>query len=110
MNRLRFGIAGMGGLLALGLVQGASADAIDGNWCAGDGRHLSVNGSTVVTPGGAELDVPYDRHAMSYTVPDAEPGAGELLALRVVSDTELRVATALADSETETWRRCEFTS
>lgn len=110
MKSVQLVIAGLGGLVAMGLASSASADAIDGNWCAEDGRHLSVQGSKVVTPGGVELQVPYDRHAMSYTVPESEPGAGEMMALRVVSDNELWVTLAVAGSEKESWRRCEFTS
>jgi len=30
----------------------ARADAIDGEWCAGDGRHFSIRGPAITTPGG----------------------------------------------------------
>ena len=83
-------------LLALAM-PAARADAIDGNWCADDGRHMAIGGSGVVTPGGVAIDVAYDRHAMSYTVPGAESGG-------------LHSALAAAGSVTEVWRSCELTS
>jgi len=40
--------------LAAGLLTAvpARADAIDGNWCAGDGRSMTISGPAIVTPGG----------------------------------------------------------
>ena len=72
-------------LLALPLLAlsggAALADAIDGDWCHGDGRRLSINGPDIVTPGGARLKGDYDRHHFSYVVPASEPGAGGTVAM-----------------------------
>ena len=38
----------------------ARADAIDGDWCHGDGQRLSINGPDITTPGGARLKGDYD--------------------------------------------------
>jgi hypothetical protein len=50
----------------------ARADAIDGNWCNGDGRHFSINGATIVTTEGTKTDGNYSRHAFSYTIPSPD--------------------------------------
>jgi hypothetical protein len=40
----------------------ALADRIDGDWCAADGRNLSINGANIKTPGGAAITGDYARH------------------------------------------------
>jgi len=65
-------------LLTLPLVSlfggAALADAIDGDWCHGDGRRLSINGPDITTPGGTHLKGDYDRHHFSYVVPGVRAG------------------------------------
>ncbi len=55
----------------------ALADKIDGNWCSAKGRSISVDGSSVVTPGGTAIIANYDRHHVDFVIPDGEPGAGD---------------------------------
>src|SRR5437879_13175041 len=55
----------------------ARADAIDGEWCASDGAHMSIAGPDVTTPGGMRIKGNYSRHAFDYVVPTGETGAGE---------------------------------
>ena len=64
----------------------ALADAIDGDWCHGDGRRLSINGPDIVTPGGAHLKGDYDRHHFAYVVPSSEPGAGATVTMVLLSE------------------------
>ena len=50
----------------------ARADAIDGDWCRPDGKHMSIRGPEIVTPMGTHTRGNYDRHAFSYAVPAKE--------------------------------------
>jgi len=55
----------------------ARADAIDGHWCAKDGRRLEIAGPTIVTPFGARVGGEYDRHHFSYIAPASDKNAGQ---------------------------------
>jgi hypothetical protein len=94
--------------LALALVASfagvARADAIDGDWCHGDGRRLTINGPNIVTPGGTHLKGDYDRHHFSYVVPSAEPNAGATVAMVLLSEIQMRLKPPVG--EEQTWRRC----
>ena len=54
----------------------ALADRIDGNWCFTDGRHMSIEGPSIITPGGTRMQGRYNRHGFEYTVPAGEADAG----------------------------------
>jgi hypothetical protein len=82
----------------------ALADAIDGDWCHGDGRRLSINGPDIITPGGTHLKGDYDRHHFSYVVPVSEPGAGATVAMVLLSEILMRLTPPAG--EEQTWRRC----
>src|SRR6185312_16283050 len=85
-------------LLAAG---GASADVIDGDWCAtADGRHFSIKGAEIVTPAGTRLEGSYTRHSFLYVVPPAEPGAGQTVAMILVNEetVNLRMAASAAEA------------
>ncbi|NNG05148.1 MAG: hypothetical protein HKM95_13775 [Inquilinus sp.] len=97
--------------LALLLPPGtARADAIDGHWCADDGRHLSIEGPAITTPGGKRLSGQYRRHYFSYVVPASEPNAGAATAMTLVSDDIVHLKVLIDAAKTEVWRRCDFTS
>lgn len=51
---------------------GARADAIDGNWCAEDGRTLTINGPRITTPAGSTITGDYSRHGFVYVIPANE--------------------------------------
>ena len=95
-------------LLALTFVASLSgiarADAIDGNWCYGDGRRITINGPDITTPSGAQLKGDYDRHHFSYVVPPSEPGAGATVAMVLLSEIQMRLRPPTG--EEQTWRRC----
>lgn len=95
-------------LLALPLLAlsggAALADAIDGDWCHGDGRRLTIQGPDIVTPGGARLKGDYDRHRFSYVVPAPEPGAGGTVAMVLLSEILMHLKPPAG--EEQTWRRC----
>lgn len=94
-------------LALLANVQSASADAIDGNWCAPDGRVLSIEGPQIVTPHGSAIDGDYTRHFFAYTVPAGEPDAGTRVDLTLLDETTMRLD---AGNGPEIWRRCDVTS
>jgi hypothetical protein len=82
----------------------ALADAIDGDWCHGDGKRLSINGPDIVTPGGVQTKGDYDRHHFSYVVPASEPGAGATVTMVLLS--EILMLLKPPGGAEQTWRRC----
>jgi hypothetical protein len=85
----------------------ALADAIDGDWCAADGRHMSIRGPDIVTPTGATLQGQYSRHAFIYQTPAADPSPGLTIYMRLVNpDTVDLWAGAQPVGPAEVWSRC----
>jgi hypothetical protein len=82
----------------------ALADAIDGDWCHADGRHLSINGSDIVTPAGNRLKGDYDRHHFSYVAPGSEPGGGATVSMILQGELQMELKPPVG--ENQTWRRC----
>ena len=82
----------------------ALADAIDGDWCHADGRRLTINGSDIVIPGGAQLKGDYDRHHFSYITPASEPGAGAPVVMVLQGELQMELKPPTGDHQT--WRRC----
>ncbi len=93
-------------LLAVGFASSpVRADAIDGQWCAVDGKRLDINGPRIRTPGGAKIQGDYDRHAFRYVVPAAEAGAGGTVNMRLLSD-EVMHLTPPGPASVQVWNRC----
>jgi hypothetical protein len=90
----------------------AWADVIDGDWCAkNDGRHLSIKGPEIVTPAGTRMEGNYTRHSFVYVVPQAEPGAGQTVAMQLINEetVNLRMGKTAADAAqapVQVWHRC----
>jgi len=89
----------------------ALADVIDGEWCAVDGRHLSIKGSELVTPTGKRISGDYTRHSFLYVVPPADPGAGETVAMRLINEETVHLRqsadpAAAAQAPVQVWKRC----
>ena len=82
----------------------ALADAIDGNWCHSDGRHLEIKGPQLTTPGGAQIQGDYDRHGFAYVVPAAEPEAGATVKMVLMGETQMRMISPA--NPDQLWRRC----
>ena len=96
--------------LALSMAPGvARADAIDGNWCAPDGRVMSIDGPAIVTPGGSQITGNYSRHAFSYVVPPGESEAGATVLMILLNEETVRIAPGNGAPE-EIWHRCDVTS
>jgi hypothetical protein len=92
---------------ALFLSAPALADAIDGDWCHGDGRHFQIAGPQIVTPKGQRVVGNYGRHDFDYVVPAAEPDAGQTVMMRLINEqtVQLRLA-GNAAAEPQVWKRC----
>jgi len=104
----RSGFAGFLAVAATGLALFATpalADAIDGDWCAADGRTFSIRGPAITTPGGNETQGNYSRHAFNYVVPDGEASAGEEIAMLLLNENEVKVQEGAA--EAKIWVRCK---
>jgi hypothetical protein len=93
----------LGGILNASI---AYADAIDGNWCSAEGRHLSIAGSAVTTPGGAHITGDYTRHAFSYFAPAGEEGAGSSVQMRLMNEDEVRIS--FPAQAPVVWHRCKL--
>lgn len=87
------------------------ADSIDGDWCFGDGRSLSMQGPDIVTPGGTKTKGNYSRHAFNYTVPAKDPDAGATVDMVLMHENLMHMK-VIASSPNATpgpvqaWRRC----
>ena len=88
----------------------ALADRIDGNWCYKN-RHMSIDGPTIITPGGTKMTGLYDRHGFQYTVPGGEPDGGAQVDMAQLNDLAVQVTTSGSGrSRTEIWNRCDLTT
>ena len=94
------------GVLAL-FAGGARADAIDGAWCSPQGKHLTIEGRRITTPGGAQIEGNYSRHAFSYVVPDKEPGGGGAIYMSLMNETTVQVRDGTPVAQPVIWKRCE---
>lgn len=90
----------------------ALADRIDGNWCFADGRHMSIDGPSIVTPGGAKMTGEYSRHGFEYTVPAGEAEAGSQVGMIQFDEYTIQVTTTPPGGagRTEIWKRCDLTT
>jgi hypothetical protein len=88
----------------------AWADAIDGDWCFADGKHLSIEGPRIVTPGGTTMNGDYDRHGFAYVVPVNEPGAGSKVTMILLDEETMQLQLETAGGKPQTWRRCKLTT
>ncbi len=106
--RRRFTIVMLGLVSASVFTPGAvRADAIDGEWCLPSGRHLSIDGERIVTPGGKRMTGEYDRHGFVYTVPAGESGAGIVISMSQLDEGHVDVRPdGGADSTARIWKRC----
>jgi hypothetical protein len=106
----RFGLALALSALAYGLAPGvARADAIDGHWCAPDGRVMTIEGPAILTPGGNRITGDYSRHAFSYVVPAGESAAGTTIAMVLLNEETVELDPG-GGADHEIWHRCEVIS
>jgi hypothetical protein len=105
MRKLMLGLATTISI-ASGFGHIARADAIDGDWCASNGKRMSIRGPAIVTPGGQQTSGNYTRHFFSYVIPTGETGAGATVEIQLLSEY-LAHARQGSDSSVQEWRRCQ---
>src|SRR5664279_2303207 len=98
-------LAGTIGLL-ISLPHPAFADAIDGDWCQLDGKHMTIHGPGIVTPGGQQTSGNYTRHFFSYVVPSGESDEGAAVEIQLLSETLAHERRA-GDTTVHEWQRCK---
>ena len=104
-GRLRWALAvslSIAGLAAI--TDLAGADAIDGDWCFEDGRHFTIRGPAITTPGGIATEGNYRRHSFDYVVPEGEAAAGEPVAMLLLNENTVQLEES---GKTEIWLRCK---
>jgi hypothetical protein len=92
------------------LAGSAFADVIDGMWCNKDGLSLTIDGPSIITPGGNRITGQYGRHSFLYTVPANEKGAGGPMNLILLNEetVNLWLGSGLPEpAAVEVWRRCK---
>lgn len=83
----------------------AQADAIDGSWCY-KGRHLAIEGPSILIPSGKQITGDYDRHGFIYKVPPGDKGAGTSIFMGILDDETMELRVGSQEAQPEIWRRC----
>jgi hypothetical protein len=102
----RRGAAAAALALALLVAAPACADVIDGDWCRGDGKTMSIRGPQIVTPGGKTIQGDYTRHSFAYVIPAGEAGEGDTVSMILRNEFLVHVRQGGADAPVQEWRRC----
>lgn len=84
----------------------ARADAIDGDWCGPEGRHVAIHGPRIITPAGNQVAGDYTRHSFVYVAPARERDAGQTVAMQLLNEENVRV-TPRPGAAAEIWQRCK---
>lgn len=105
MHKHLLALAGTLGLL-IGITHPAFADAIDGDWCRLDGKHMTIRGPAIVTPGGQQASGNYTRHFFSYVVPAGETGEGAAVEIQLLNENLAHERRA-GDTTVHEWQRCK---
>ena len=104
-------LAGIGLAALLAAASPAFADKIDGNWCAPDGRHFSIDGPSIVTEDGFRVAGRYTRHAFNYVIPEPSKSVGQQVSMLLLNENTLNLWIGdAANAAIEVWRRCDVTS
>ena len=105
-TRWRGIVAAAGSAMLLASAAPAWADAIDGDWCRDDGKRMSIHGPAIVTPGGKSTSGDYTRHFFSYVVPADEAGAGDTVAITLLSEYLAHSRQGGDTAPVQVWNRC----
>lgn len=97
----------LSGILMLG-VTGASADALDGDWCNLTDGKLTIDGSVIITPAGNRVMGDYGRHRFIYTAPEGDWHGGETIVIQQYSEQLMKLT--VGDGESREWRPCQVVS
>ena len=83
----------------------ALADSIDGEWCAPEGgKSLSIQGSTIRTPGGQTVTGDYRRYSFTYVAPAGDWQAGQTIDMQFLRRQGVRVK--IGGGGESTWIPC----
>jgi len=100
------GFAGTGPAAANG-----TDGAINGAWCSPDGKRITIDGTTVTTPGGNTVTGEDRGRAFRFVLPDGEFDAGTEIWLELEDSGNLRVSrlkdTTLGPPPHDEWTRCD---
>jgi hypothetical protein len=104
-------LAGLSCVLIVAGAASAWADVIDGHWCFTDGERISIQGPSIVTPAGSQIQGDYSRHFFTYVVPPTDPGAGQTVSMMLMNEdtVHLRIGTGpsySSDGPVQVWHRC----
>ncbi len=104
----------MGSTLPLAASLQAAAEAVDGSWCAPDGRRMVVEGTRLLTPGGQIAQGRYSERAFAVVIPEGEWLAGKTLWLERTSPDSLRVSVESENQQGppphDRWVLCPYVS
>jgi hypothetical protein len=111
MIKLRVGMLALAPLVLALLAHPARADVIDGDWCSSDGKHFSIAGPEIVTPGGTRMKGDYTRHSFVYVIPEKEANAGQTVLMILLNEETVALRrgadrAAAAQAKEQIWRRC----
>ena len=90
----------------------ALADAIDGDWCGPNDRHIAIKGPEITTPSGTKLRGDYHRHQFDYVAPPGDTDASGSIHLQLLSEDYMNFF-RMKDGkpgEPQLWLRCEVIS
>ena len=97
-----------------GVLCALEVGALDGQWCSGDGRTISVNGAAVVAANGLTATAVYSEKALSFTEPRADGREGPQIWMEPKGPDHVRVSTVSALQKEppphDLWARCRSTS
>ena len=83
----------------------AFADSIDGEWCAPEGgKSLVIEGATIRTPGGKQVQGDYRRYSYTYVAPAGDWEAGQTIDLQFIRRVGVRVK--IGGGAESVWRTC----
>jgi hypothetical protein len=106
LRRLSFQVT-LFAIVSIAAAGSAVADVIDGDWCAADGRHMSIRGPAIITPGGKQIAGLYSRHSFSYVIPSPEQSTGSTIYMRLVNPETINLwIGSIAVGPPEIWNRC----
>ena len=86
----------------------AHADALDGDWCNQQDGKLTIDGSTIFTPGGAKTTGEYGRHRFEYLAPAGDWNSGKRIVIQQLSDQVMELS--VGDGLPHRWKPCQVVS
>lgn len=86
----------------------AMADALDGDWCNDVDGKLTIDGSTITTPGGQQVEGKYGRHRFEYTAPAGDWNGSKSIVIRQFSEQSMELT--VEGGSGRRWQPCQIVS